>query len=232
MLTSPASAWLALAHRARNIFVTSTAALQTFLWGYSWLAQPKWPIARLELCTVKDKTDKTLLEEKVGALIPSITTLAITTEESLWIDSPALVAGLTSCTELLLEGYEEAIFDYNTIGAAPSVFAALPNLRKLIWYGPAFAGVVPEPTISPFQPLMGNWVCLSLGHFTDASGGGVPLAAPTARTQPAAPWAEVDGRRGYPLCSVRHDHSRGPFARVLRRDHGHTRRHWPPCRAH
>ena len=42
VLSSQASAYLALAHRARNLTATSTAALQTFLVGYSWLAQPKW----------------------------------------------------------------------------------------------------------------------------------------------------------------------------------------------
>ena len=80
VLSSHASARVALIHRARNLKVTSKAALQTFLVGYSWLPQSKWRITRLELCVEEDNT---LLEEKLGALMPSIATLVITTGESL-----------------------------------------------------------------------------------------------------------------------------------------------------
>lgn len=50
-LSSHASARVALAHRARNLTVKSTAALQTFILGYSWFAQPK--VAHQETRTVR-----------------------------------------------------------------------------------------------------------------------------------------------------------------------------------
>lgn len=100
VLDSQASACLALAHRAQTLFVTSAAALHVFLVGYSWPAHTKWPITRLELSV---KTGSRLLKERLGALMPSIATLCFYPRaKSLRLNSPALVVGLTRCTELLL----------------------------------------------------------------------------------------------------------------------------------
>ena len=162
VLSSHSSAYVALLHRARNLKVTSKAALQAFILGYCWLAHPKWPITRLELCT---DGDSSLLEEKFGALVPSVATLLVSTDvEPLVLDSPALI----NCTELLLEGFEDADDEYTTISVAPSVFAALPNLRKFAWCGPTFTSAPPGPSSSPFRPLMGNLVSLTLSFYPGA----------------------------------------------------------------
>ena len=97
--------------------------------------------------------------------MPSITTLAtLTGEESRVLDSPALVAGLTNCTKLRLTP-DYNVFDFQTIGVAPSVFAALPSLRTLDWDLPGFASIPPGPTTSVFQPLMGNLESLVIDLF-------------------------------------------------------------------
>lgn len=160
VLSSPTSALLALSHRAQNLKANSAAALQIFLWGYSWPAQHKWPIAHLELCA---KIDITLLGERVGALMPSIASLVNTGPDRtvLRIESPALVAGLTRCTELELCSDR---YCYSNSGASvtPAFFAALPNLRTLSWG-------MPGSDSSPFRPVLGSLESLTLQHLaTDA----------------------------------------------------------------
>lgn len=103
--------------------------------------------------------------------MPTVATLAITTEEQqhLRLDSPALFAGLTSCTDLQLmrEGWEGE--DHITIAVSPAVFAALPNLRTLTWEGPTFTLAPPAPGGSPFHPLLGGLESLTL-RFSSAPG--------------------------------------------------------------
>lgn len=169
VISSHAAGRVALFRRARNLKVTSKSAFQTFVCAYSWLVQPKWPIVRIVLCTEEDSD---LLGENLGVLLPSLVTLSITTyDEPLRLDSPALVAGLTSCTELLLEGFKNTDDEeLAKISVAPSVLAALPKLRKFTWCGPAFTSDAPGPTISPFQPLMGNLVSVTHNFHPGAKG--------------------------------------------------------------
>lgn len=166
MLSSPASAWLVLAHRAQNLKATTTEALRTFLWGYSWPSQPKWSISRLELCTCSN--DNTILGERVGALVPSIATLAIRGPDQtlLRIESPALVVGLTRCTELQLS----TSYFQDGVHVAPEVFAALPNLRTLSWEMPSLTSAPPGPDASPFGPILGSLETLNLRFNSGGSG--------------------------------------------------------------
>ena len=133
--------------------------------AYSGLPQAKrWPITRLELCAGEDSS---LLEAQLGASMPSITTLLVSTgEEAIRLDAPALVASLTSCTGLHLEWDGSGGSSPGRIGVAPAVFAALPNLRILRWDSPAFTSSPNSGlTTTPFESLMGHLVSLTLHAF-------------------------------------------------------------------
>ena len=159
-LTTEESAHMALIHRARNLRVMSTEALEAFSSGYLELAEPqRWTIARLELCTDEDDT---LLDVELAALL--IAKLIIAAENAnpeIALD-PALVTGLTSCIELEIYSGTYTAFS-ESLPVAPEFFAALPNVRTLSWERPWLASA-PNDT-EPFDPILGSLESLTLdGH--------------------------------------------------------------------
>ena len=174
VLSSEASASLARAHRARNLKVTSSAALRAFSSGYSGLAESdKWRIVRLELRV--GKASKDVLKEKLGALLPSIASLTMwKSHGSLNLKTPSLVAGLTNCTELKLGvDISDGVSHYDeTITVAPAFFAAMPNPRAPSWRFPELwserSSVAYGPSACPFRPVLGNLTSLTLTFAYDS----------------------------------------------------------------
>ena len=161
-LASQGSALLALAHRARNLSVTSTVALRAFSLAYCELEQSEQcPIAHVELCTGKDED---LPKEELGVLLPGIRRLTLSAPYGVSLVHPCYIAGLTNCTELCLrsDGTDSETPRFHHV--APVVFAALPNLRHLSWSVPSLTSAPPTSTNAqhPSQPILGSLVSLYL----------------------------------------------------------------------